>query len=152
MDAIIWVQDSVLGVWVRESSWALFAALIAHTIGMGFLAGSGLAIDARVLGLASRIPVSAVFRLRPVMLWGLALAAASGVILVIGYPAKALTNPLFYAKLAMAAAAFALTWRLGRTGQGTRVAAAGAMLLWAATVTSGRFLAYTHKMLLAYPS
>ena len=151
MDQIIWVQDSAFATWVRESSWALFAALIVHTLGMGFLAGSGLAVGLRTLGVAPGVPIAALARLSPLVLAALALAVASGVVLVVGYPAKALTNPLFYAKLAMVFVALWLTWRLMRTGKGGRVAAALAILLWAAAIAAGRFLAYTHKVLLAYP-
>ena len=152
MDAIVWVQDSGFATWVRESAWALFAALIVHTIGMGFLAGSGLAVALRTLGVARSVPAAALERLAPLVVAALAVAVASGVVLVIGYPAKALTNPLFYAKLAVVAAALALTWRLMRRGGGPRGAAVLVIVLWAAAVTAGRFLAYTHKVLLVYPA
>jgi hypothetical protein len=151
LDQIVWVQDSAFGTFVRESSWALFAALIAHTIGMGFLAGAGMAVAARTLGTATRVPAAALAGLAPLVVAALALAAASGVVLVIGYPAKALTNPLFYAKLAIVALALWLTWRLMRRGEGGRGAALLVIVLWAAAIAAGRFLAYTHKMLLAYP-
>ena len=152
MEQIVWVQDSALATWIRESSWALFAALIAHTIGMGFLAGAGFATALRTLGVAGGVPLAALGRLAPLMVAALAVAVASGAVLVIGYPAKALTNPLFYAKLAIVLAALGLTWRLIRRGDGGRGAAILVIVLWAAAIAAGRFLAYTHKVLLVYPS
>jgi hypothetical protein len=159
MEQIVWLQDSPLGVWIRESAWAIFAALIVHTLGMGFLVGAGLAVDARLLGLGRRIPLPALSGLAPLMAAALAFAAASGAVLVIGYPAKALTNPLFYAKLALVMAALALTWRIDRrvlraglaeAPAWSRAAAALSIPLWLAGLTLGRLLAYTHNMLLAY--
>lgn len=152
MEQIAWVQNSGFATWVRESSWAIFAALIVHTISMGLLVGTGLAICARTLGIARRIPLASLHRLLPVMGWALPFVLLSGAVLVIGYPAKALTNPLFYVKLAMVLVAGALTWRIVRPDPPAwaRNAAALALVLWVAGVTAGRFLAYTHKMLLVY--
>ncbi len=160
MDWIVAVQNSPFSVWIRESSWAIFTWLILHTLAMGFLVGTGLAIDARVLGVARRIPLPALARVLPVIGWALALAIVSGVLLVIGYPAKALTNPFFYVKLTALSAALLITLqferRLFRSGRieapgWAKVAAAVSILLWVAGVTLGRFLAYTHKILLVYP-
>lgn len=152
MEQIAWVQDSGFATWVRESSWAIFATLIAHTLAMGFLVGTGLAVDARVLGLARGVPLAALRRLAPVMGWALAAAIASGLVLVIGYPAKALTNPLFYLKLAILALALAITWRLLRVEPPgwAKAAAAISIPLWLAGLTLGKFLAYTNKVLLVY--
>ncbi|HEY8571308.1 hypothetical protein [Phenylobacterium sp.] len=151
MDLLKAIQDSGLGVWIRESSWALFAALIVHTISMGFVVGTGLAIDARLLGVARGVPLAALRRLLAVAGWALPFVVLSGLVLVIGYPAKALTNPLFYAKLAALAVALALTWRMVREPPSwARLGALLSMPLWVLGVAGGRFLAYTHKILLVY--
>jgi hypothetical protein len=148
LEQIRWVQDTVFATWLRESSWALFAGLILHTLAMGFLVGAGLAVNARNLGVARSIPIEALRRLWPVMATAIAAAIFSGVLLVLAYPAKALTNPLFYVKLAILTAAILITRRLLRTPS-ARLAAL-TIPLWFAGVTLGRFLAYTHKMLLVY--
>ena len=152
METLRWMQDSGIATWIRESSWAIFASLILHTLGMGFLVGTSLMVAGRVLGLARGVPLHALARLRPVLGWSLALAIASGAMLVVGYPAKALTNPFFYAKLALAALALLVTLRLvrGDAPSWGRLAAALSIPLWLAALTLGRFLAYTHKILLVY--
>lgn len=64
---------------MRESS-SLFAfpgILAVHTVGLGFLAGLNGAVDLRLLGVA----------------------------LLLAYPTRALTNPVFYLKLGLVAAA-----------------------------------------------
>jgi hypothetical protein len=159
LEAIQWVQDSALATWIRESSWALFALLILHTLTMGFLIGTGLAVDGRILGVAKRIPLPAMGRALPVMVWALGFAIVSGVLLLIGYPAKALTNPLFYAKLSILTVALLITRGFARRvfdpglvepPSWAKGAAALSILLWLAGLTAGKFLEYTHKMLLVY--
>ena len=125
---------------------------------MGLAVGSAAAIQLRLLGAARTIPLSDLRRIWPLTMAGLAVAVASGLVLVIAYPAKALTNPLFYAKLAAVAAALILTQRLATLAPIVRaeafgrlkLLAAACLALWAFGVIGGRFLAYTHKMLLVY--
>lgn len=148
MEQLRWVQDSGFATWMRESSWAIFATLILHTLSMGLLVGTGLAVDGRVLGLARSVPLDALRRLWPIMAWALALIVFSGVLLVIAYPAKALTNPLFYVKLTVLTAAVLITRRIMRAP--VAWLAALSVPLWVAGLTLGKFLAYTHKILLAY--
>jgi hypothetical protein len=157
MDQIAWVEQTGFATWLRESSWALFALLIVHTLTMGTIVGLALASLARLLGLAADASLAAFGRLTPILGWALAAAALSGVLLVTAYPAKALTNPLFYVKLALAAGAATIAWTLRRrvfAGDGLSPPAWGPALalleaaLWIATLTVGKFLAYTHTMLL----
>ena len=146
--------------WVRESVWALFAALIVHTISMAFLLGTAAAIDLRVLGFAQGTRVAMLMRFRPIMLWSAAVSIVSGFVLMAGYPAKALTNPLFYVKLSLLTGAFLCTSRLwrgvvGAEGEGAsasaraKVFAAVSLVLLAAGLTTGKFLAHTAIMTFA---
>jgi hypothetical protein len=162
MQFLVWLQDTDFSTWTRESDWALFAFLIVHTIGMGFLVGTGIVMDLRVLGVGQRIPLSLFKRFLPLMVCGLITAILSGILLVISYPAKALTNPLFYIKLTIVTTALLLTRTLARrlfassqfdsqrAPSWARAIAMLCMLLWIAGLTSGKFLAYTNKMLLVY--
>jgi hypothetical protein len=157
---LLQIQDSVLGTWLRESAWGLFALLILHTIGMAFFAGTALAMLVRLLGFATHIALTSVGQLMPLHHACAALALASGALLTVAYPAKALTNPLFYAKLALLLCAWWLTRSLLRQAlqladgeiptRRIRVLAGVALLLWSAGITTGRLLAYTHTHLLIY--
>jgi hypothetical protein len=81
--------------------------------------------------------------------------AFSGVLLLIAYPTKALTNPLFYLKLTLIALALGLGQKIrghllsGAVAAGVRapkplkVLAAVSLVLWVISITAGRFLAYT---------
>src|SRR5688500_15549383 len=97
----LWVESTALSTWVRESpSMLAFPSILAvHAIGMAFLVGACAAMDLRILGLAPRIPLSSTTALLPVMRVGFWLNAVSGVILLIGFPTKHLTNDVFYFKL-----------------------------------------------------
>ena len=148
----LWLESSALSLWIVQSP-SLFAfpgILAAHTVGLGLLAGLNAALDVRLLGAAPRIPTSAFLRFRPVMWFGLWLNVLTGLLLLLAYPTKALTNPVFYLKLALIAGALAILrilLRDSRTDTGvrrrTRVLAALSLVAWAATITAGRLLAYT---------
>jgi hypothetical protein len=159
MDVFAAIERSTLSVWVREDLWAFPALLILHAIGMAFLAGGGVAVALRVLGVARAAPMRLFARFFPAMWAGFALALVSGVLLLIAYPAKALTNWVFGLKFVLLVAATLLVREMARrvfpaATEGTaipadaRLLAVASLLCWAAAIFAGRFLAYTHQMLL----
>lgn len=155
MDAIRWVQDLPFSTWMRESSWAVFTWLILHMWGLGFLAGGGALIAGRSLGLAKAAPAALFERFIPVMWAGFGIAAVSGVLLLMSYPAKALTNPVFYVKFAFLTGAAVMTHRLLRRlaaePQGRfRGQAVVALAMWVGLIACGNLLKYTHHVLLVY--
>ena len=102
---------------MRESGLAFFSSLILHAIGMGFLVGAHLATDLRILGVAPGVPFSLTRRFRQVTWAALTVVSASGVLLLVAYPAKALTNPVFYLKLLAATAALLVGRSLSSASQ-----------------------------------
>ena len=147
-----WLESTALSLWIVESP-SLFAfpgILAAHTIGLGLLAGLNGALDLRLLGVARGIPPGSFVRFLPVMWAGLWVNVVSGLALLLAYPTKALTNPVFYLKLGLIAAALViLRVILRRTRDGvaesgaTKLLAAASLMLWAGAITAGRLLAYT---------
>jgi len=103
--SLAWVEATAPSVWLRESPslWAFPFVLIMHTVGMGFLAGTNVAMDLRVVGFAAKIPLSLFEKFFLVM--KISFAVNGRVLLLIAYPTKALTNPPFYIKLLLIAAA-----------------------------------------------
>ena len=147
----IWLESTSFSIWMRESP-SLFAfplILAAHTIGLGLLAGIDVAHDLRVLGVAPRIPLPEFNRLLPLMWVGLWMNVASGTALLVGYPTKALTNPVFYLKLTLVASAVVLVRMIRRSlmSRRVKVLAVVSLLCWAGAVVSGRLLAYTYNRL-----
>ena len=161
MDYLVWLEETPLSTWMRESGPAFFSSLIFHSVGMGFVVGVHVATNLRILGVAPRIPLSLMRRFFPVLWVNLIVVSMSGAMLLVAYPAKALTNPVFYLKLGAVVGALLITRSLmrgvlqdpshdaGRAPKNARMLAAVSLALWAGAVTSGRLLAYTHNMLMA---
>jgi len=151
----VWLEATSLSTWLRESPslWAFPFVLILHTVGLAFFVGTNVAWDVRVLGFSLGIPLEALRRYFLVMWAGFWINAFSGVLLLIAYPTKALTNPLFYAKLALIAFGVVLAFRIRRQVNGlaapadappmARMLAAVSLACWIAVIFAGRLLAYT---------
>lgn len=158
-----WIERSGLSLWVREDSqWAFPIVLILHTVGLAFLVGANVALDVRILGVARGVPLAAMLPFFPVMWLGFWVNAISGVLLLAAYPTKALTNPVFYVKLALIAVGLVHarwmraqilgdpTFGAARTPAAVKLLSAAALGCWLVAVTAGRLLAYTHTYLMAY--
>jgi hypothetical protein len=170
-ELLLWLEATALSTWVRESTsvFAFPAILSAHAIGMGLAAGVNAAIAIRLLGFVPRVPPRELHRFALVMWIGVWLNTASGLLLLIGYPTKALTNPVFYLKLSLIAVGMWLyvlmtrqllsdggsgsDSRPGLSGRASAPAArflgAASLACWAGAVTTGRLLAYTAHRILA---
>jgi len=158
MDALAWIEQTRLSVFVREDFYAYFALLIVHAWGMAFLVGGGIVIALRVLGVASGARLERFRVFIPVMWLGAALAIVSGLGLLAGYPAKALTNWIFALKFACLIGAALLVRLLARdafpaTARGeplppsARWTAAGSLALWFGGIACGKLLLYTNHLL-----
>ena len=159
MHFFAWIETTALSIWLREYPPAFPIILVLHALGMGFAAGVGVCISLRVQGVAARVPVSAFRSFLPAMWCGAVASVVSGVALLLAYPAKALTNPVFYVKFLLIGFALRLLYlqahgpldpaRQGRVSATDRLQAALAIAAWLGAITSGRLLAYTHSVLLA---
>lgn len=160
MRLLLWLEQTGLSVWIRESPtlWAFPFILFLHTLGLGLLVGINVAFNIWVVGFADRFPVAPLERLFPVMWAGFWVNAVSGVLLLIAYPAKALTDEIFYLKLALITACLVqLNWLRERVfreaspslSTRVRVVAVLALVCWAGAILAGRLLAYTYNVLMA---
>ncbi len=161
---LVWLEETPASVWVREypSILGFPFILFLHTLGLAMLAGVSIGIDVWVLRAATFARTVRMTGLIRVMWLGFGINTASGLALLLAYPAKALTNPVFYAKLALVAAGLYAVARINREAfpEGEAAAggvvnaaakrwAAGSLLFWAGTIATGRLLAYTHHVLFA---
>ena len=159
MEALGWIEQTRLSLFVREDFYAYFVLLILHAWGMAFLVGGGIAVSLRVLGVAAGTRIERFRGFFPFMWLGAALAAVSGLGLLAGYPAKALTNWIFALKFACLIAAALLVRSMARTAFAAaahgepvparaRWTAAAALALWFGGVACGKLLLYTNSILL----
>ena len=108
-------------------------------------------MDLRILGFAPRVPLSAMARFYPVMWFGFVINSISGLLLLIGYPTKALTNPVFYIKIACIAVGMVLMVQMRRRvfpkdealPRNATVMAGLSLMVWPGAIFAGRLLAYT---------
>ncbi len=172
MNAVfLWLEETALSIWIRESTsvFVFPSILTAHAIGMAFAVGVNAAMALRLAGVAPGVPMGEMRRFVPVMWIGFWVNTVSGVLLLIGYPTKALTNPVFYLKIALITIGMWLFTKMARhmfgdapaatlsptlsRGQadprrsGRRLAVAS-LVCWAAAITAGRMLAYTATRIL----
>lgn len=155
-------EQNALSVWVRESPSLLAFPFILflHTLGLAMLAGVNVGLDVWLLARRT-VPSFALKGIYRLMWLGFAVNLLSGLALLAAYPAKALTNWVFFAKMALVVIAL---WVLERikgelivpNGSAAREVSALArqlavlsLFLWAGTILAGRLLAYTHHILLA---
>jgi len=96
----------------------------------------------------------------PFLWFGFWLNAISGVGLLIAYPTKAVTNPVFYLKLVFIALALVFVRMIQKRvysdpqldqkpvpREGRKLAIAS-LVCWAGAITAGRLLAYTYRYLM----
>lgn len=159
METFRWLEQTPPSVWVREDFYAYFVLLIFHAWGMALLVGGGVAVSLRVMGVAGSTRMERFAAFFPYMKAGAVMAILSGIGLLLGYPAKALTNWIFALKFACLIGAALLVWRIGRDafplaarGEAipprARWTAGAALALWLAGVACGKLLLYTNTMLL----
>jgi hypothetical protein len=158
------IEDSGFSTWLRESEspFAFYFVLLFHTFGLALLVGANTVVDLRILGVAREIPLAPLKRLFRIMWLGFGINALTGVLLIIAYPTKALTNPVFYIKLTcIGLAVWIMTMlkdrvfddsKLDETSMMARGTALAkwSLFLWIGAITAGRLLAYTYKFL-TYP-
>jgi hypothetical protein len=158
------VEDSALSVFIREwpSVFGFPTILFLHTLGLAMVAGTSIAIDLWILrGAKAGAPLHLLGLTRTMWL-GFGINLISGLALLLAYPAKALTNSVFYLKMALVLLGVYVAVRINReiaarggvavlTGTfDARRWAAFSLCLWAAATVTGRLLAYTYNVLFAY--
>lgn len=159
MEVFAWLEQTALSLWVRESVWGFPLTLIAHSLAMGFLVGANIVIALPFLGATPPFPPGLLRGFYPLIAVSFVFSLLSGLLLLLAYPAKGLTNPVFYLKFLFITLAFLVLRHLDRhylrpgdiqDARRTRfpfALACASLLLWAGAITAGRFLAYTYSVL-----
>src|SRR5215470_10825119 len=155
------IEETGISTWIRDSPsiFAYWFILSFHAIGMGLLVGASVVIDLRLLGVAKDLPLAPLKGLYRIIWIGFWIQLASGTLLLIAYPTKALTNPDFYLKLTLIGLAIAVMRMIHKRVFSNsdlsdsalmmkgKALATWSLILWAGAVTAGRLLAYTYNFL-----
>jgi hypothetical protein len=154
-----WIERTPIALWVRESIWGFPISLILHAWGMALLVGISLLLALGALGVAPRLLLPLAEKSKPFIWAAFLLSLISGILLLSAYPAKALTNEVFYLKLAFIGVAMTLALSLVNACEDLspqreaasrtklRLRAAGILLAWFGAIAAGRLLAYTYSVL-----
>ena len=150
-----WLVATPLSLWVASVTWVIPAVQTVHILAISIVMASVLMFDLRLLGLAGRdlSVASSVRRYQPWIWGGVGVLVASGLVLIVGEPARELLNWTFQLKMALlaavllvtAAAQAVLTGDFATTGRAdiARAAAILSLALWVGIVICGRLIAYT---------
>lgn len=147
------IEQSGVATWIREGGvlYGYPLILFLHTLGLSTLVGLSSAIDLRLLGFASGIPLTSLDRLFWLMWPALALTAVTGILLFVSDATRHASNPAFFVKLVfvlLAVTVLALTWtRVFRGQQSGRILAALSLVCWFGALSAGRLMAYVAEFL-----
>ncbi len=152
------IEQTGLSKWVRYSPsvFGFYFILLGHTIGLSLLVGANAVVDLRILGVASSLPLKPMKQLFRFMWIGLAINITTGLLLLTGYPTKALTDLDFYVKISFITLAV-LTMRriylrvfsdpalseVDMIGKG-KTLAKFSLVFWIGAVWAGRMLSETY--------
>src|SRR5262249_42189088 len=149
------IEQSGFATWVRESDSLLAypSILFAHTVGLGLLAGTSMAIDLRLLGFAPNTSLSPMRKFFPVMWIGFWISALSGIALLAADAATMTVNPVFVIKLGFIALSMLVVRVIRSRVFGNpdpdkvppatgRILAGASLFLWVCAITAGRLTAY----------
>jgi len=161
MDVLRAIEDSGVGIWVRESGslWSYPTIIFLHAVGLTFVAGVNAAVDLRLLGFAPRLPLASMRGLFPVMWVGFWINALSGLALLIADATTMMVSWVFWVKIAAIVLAVVTLARIryvlyldpnGVAAPGgndtvpprLKMLAVASLFLWFAAVTAGRLTAY----------
>ena len=159
MEMLARLENTTLSIWFRESGVAFFTSLTLHSIAMAFVIGVNFAIAFRLVRIVPEFELKPFLKFYKLYWLSVVVIFLSGCALLIAYPAKALTNPIFYIKFSLLTIGLIISWWLQNQMQIIKKnefsrdkyfwAAMISIFIWIGTITTGRFLAYTNSVLLA---
>jgi uncharacterized protein DUF6644 len=155
-----WLSQTGFSLAIQTHEWVIPTVQSIHIAAIGVILASVFMIDLRVLGLAGRDQslLETTGRFGPWLSGALCVLLTSGVLMIVGEPARELLAFSFWLKMffvalgTLVAAAFQLAlrrnephWELSITKRATtKVLALLTLLIWVFIVILGRLIAYDH--------
>jgi len=159
MEMLARLENTTLSIWFRESGVAFFTSLTLHSIAMAFVIGVNFAIAFRLVRVVPEFELKPFLKFYNLYWLSVVVIFLSGCALLLAYPAKALTNPIFYIKFSLLTIGLIISRWLQNQMQIIKKneffrdkyfwVAMISVFIWIGTITTGRFLAYTNSVLLA---
>jgi len=152
-----WLEQTPPSEMIQSAGWIVPTVQTIHILSVALVMTSVLMIALRLFGFLWRDqPFERVTaRFLPLIWWPLLVLLLTGIVMIVGEPARALRNPIFQLKMALLLAALVATFaflRLLRNPASAepaaqpraapRVVAGISLLLWVGIVFAGRWIAY----------
>jgi len=151
----LWLEQTDLSQTIQSTPWIVPAVQTVHILAIATVLGAILMLNLRLLRLAGvdQSVERQSQRFLPVIWSALPVLLVTGIIMIIGEPARSLKNPIFLLKMALLAAAVAVTAIHQLFGAAQKLTdpharraalwvAIPSFALWTAIVFAGRWIAY----------
>ena len=156
MSFLSWLEELPISDWVATSDYGYAIMLSIHSIGMAAVVGIAFMLDFRVLGVATRIPVTVFRKFMPYAWLGFALNLISGLLLFASTATRLLSNWAFILKMIAIVIGGVMTFQLWRELQPhdnveaqafaiskkAKLIAWSSLVLWFLAIVFGRLIAY----------
>jgi hypothetical protein len=154
----VWLDQTDVSQTIQIKTWIIPTVQTIHILAIAVVMASALMIDLRLIGIVGRDQSLArvTERFLPFVWWPLLILLATGVVMIVGEPARALKNSVFQLKVALILLAVLVTFivqllvrknpafgDLARARGAPLAIAAVSVLLWVGIVCAGRWIAYT---------
>ena len=145
-----WLAQTPLSLAIQTNEWVIPTVQSIHIVAIGVALGSVFMVTLRILGWAGRDESLARMNQRfgPWLTWALAVLLATGIVMIIGEPARELLTLSFWLKMILVvigtavAVLFQRAVRRNPEPSGIRLLAVVTLLIWLAIVVLGRLIAY----------
>lgn len=148
MDFLLWIENSPIGVYVREDIWGYPIVLSSHAVGMATIMGVAVALNLRVLGYAKNLSITAYDKMFIIGWIGFALNLISGIMLFCNSATRYFYQGSFQLKILFIIIGGVLMKvimnrvRAGQDENVTKILAAISLASWFGGVITGRLMAY----------
>jgi hypothetical protein len=139
-----WLSQTSLSLAIQTHEWVIPTIQSIHIVAIGIAFISAFMIGFRVLGWTGSDQTASDVRRRywPWLVGALLVLLATGIVMVIGEPARELLAFSFWLKMILVATGTALTWIVSR--RSAKVLTVVMLLVWMAVIFLGRLIAYDH--------
>jgi hypothetical protein len=155
----VWLDQTPVSQTIQTQAWIVPTVQTIHILAIAVIATSALMIDLRVLGVVGRDQSHArvAERFLPFVWWPLLILLLTGLVMIIGEPARSLKNWVFQLKVALILGAMVITYILQawlsksatsrapapRAGRAPFAIAIVSILIWVGIICAGRWIAYS---------
>ena len=154
LDFCYFLESTELNAAIQANFWIVPTMQTLHILAMASVLIGALLINLRILGLHGKSePIATIITRYKSLVWfPLPILLITGCIMIVGEPARSLTNPAFQIKMVMLLAVLFITFFLQRkwqkdhshaqTDATSYLLAILSLGLWVGIVAAGRWIAY----------